>query len=154
MLVQCCMSYYSVVSPSCLLLEQRYRHSFNLCNTVDRYSYWVSCTLPLFLLARQNDYWGRHSIQCNEVLVKVTFCCHWISALQVFSRVDSTLNKRTFRECIDAIVKTFPDEDVFESLIDFLTKSVEVSEFSVSMSVHVAMSSFHPLGKCWYVEET
>lgn len=66
----------------------------------------------------------------------------------MFSRVDSTLNKRTFRECIDAIVKTFPDEDVFESLIDFLTKSVEVSEFSVSMSVHVAMSSFHPLGKC------
>lgn len=66
----------------------------------------------------------------------------------MFSRVDSTLNKRTFRECIDAIVKTFPDEDVFESLIDFLTKSVEVSEFSVSMSAHVAMSSFHPLGKC------
>lgn len=66
----------------------------------------------------------------------------------MFSRVDSTLNKRTFRECIDAIVKTFPDEDVFESLIDFLTKSVEVSEFSVSMSVHVPMSSFHPLGKC------
>ena len=50
-----------------------------------------------------------------------------MSALQVFGQVDSALNKRTFRECIDAIVKTFPDEDVFESLIDFLTKSVEVS---------------------------
>ena len=40
--------------------------------------------------------------------------------------MNSTLNKRTFRECIDAIVKSFPEEDVFESLIHFLTTSVEV----------------------------
>ena len=40
--------------------------------------------------------------------------------------MNSTLNKRTFRECIDAIVKSFPQEDVFESLIHFLTTSVEV----------------------------
>lgn len=49
-----------------------------------------------------------------------------ISALKVFGQVNSTLNKRTFRECIDAIVKSFPEEDVFESLIHFLTTSVEV----------------------------
>ena len=49
-----------------------------------------------------------------------------ISALKVFGQVNSTLNKRTFRECIDAIVKCFPEEDVFESLIQFLTTSVEV----------------------------
>ncbi|XP_078362971.1 EF-hand calcium-binding domain-containing protein 5-like isoform X2 [Oculina patagonica] len=48
-------------------------------------------------------------------------------ALKVFGQVDSTLNKRTFRDCIDAIVKSFPDEDVFESLIHFLTTSVERS---------------------------
>lgn len=40
--------------------------------------------------------------------------------------MNSTLNKRSFRECIDAIVKSFPEEDVFESLIHFLTTSVEV----------------------------
>ena len=51
---------------------------------------------------------------------------HFLSALEIFGRVDSTLNKRTFRECLDAIVKSFTDEDVFESLIEFLTKSVEV----------------------------
>lgn len=49
-----------------------------------------------------------------------------ISALKVFGQVNSTLNKRTFRECIDAIVKSFPEEDVFESLIHFLNTSVEV----------------------------
>ena len=50
-----------------------------------------------------------------------------ISALKVFGEVDNTLNKRTFRECIDAIIKSFPEEDVFDSLIHFLTTSVEVS---------------------------
>lgn len=49
------------------------------------------------------------------------------SALKVFGEVDNTLNKRTFRECIDAIIKSFPEEDVFDSLIHFLTTSVEVS---------------------------
>lgn len=48
-------------------------------------------------------------------------------ALKVFGEVDNTLNKRTFRECIDAIVKSFPEEDVFDSLIHFLTTSVERS---------------------------
>lgn len=54
------------------------------------------------------------------------FRLHFFTALEIFGRVDSTLNKRTFRECLDAIVKSFTDEDVFESLIEFLTKSVEV----------------------------
>ena len=49
-----------------------------------------------------------------------------ITALLVFGGVNSTLDKRSFRTCIDDIVKSFPDEDGFESLIDFLTKSVEV----------------------------
>lgn len=48
-------------------------------------------------------------------------------ALLVFGGVNSTLDKRSFRTCIDDIVKSFPDEDGFESLIDFLTKSVERS---------------------------
>lgn len=48
-------------------------------------------------------------------------------ALKVFGEVDNTLNKRTFRECIDAIIKSFPEEDVFDSLIHFLTTSVERS---------------------------
>ena len=57
---------------------------------------------------------------------KSAICRFEISALKVFGQVTSTLNKRTFRECIDAIVKSFPEEDVFESLINFLTTSVEV----------------------------
>lgn len=57
--------------------------------------------------------------------VNVSYC-HYISALNVFGEVGDTLNKRTFRECIDAIIKSFSDEDVFESLIHFLTTSVEV----------------------------
>lgn len=48
-------------------------------------------------------------------------------ALQVFSEVNSTLDKRSFRQCIDTIVKLLTDEDAFDSLIDFLTKSVERS---------------------------
>lgn len=68
----------------------------------------------------------------NISILKLKGClfyvCHCkITALKVFGEVHSTLNKRSFRECIDAIVKSFPDEDVFESLIHFLTTSVEVS---------------------------
>ena len=50
-----------------------------------------------------------------------------LTALQVFSKVNSTLGRRELRECIDAICQAFPDEDVFEPLIAFLTSSVEVS---------------------------
>ena len=69
--------------------------------------------------------------------VVTCFCCfrfcffvfyfQFIIALQVFNEVNSTLDKRSFRQCIDTIVKLLTDEDAFDSLIDFLTKSVEVS---------------------------
>lgn len=62
------------------------------------------------------------------VFVSVFFVfVQFVTALQVFSEVNSTLDKRSFRQCIDTIVKLLTDEDAFDSLIDFLTKSVEVS---------------------------
>lgn len=61
--------------------------------------------------------------------------------------MNSTLNKRTFRECIDAIVKSFPEEDVFESLINFLTTSVEVR----LDTVNATFSSSFFIGSDWVV---
>ena len=68
----------------------------------------------------------------------------------MFSEVNSTLDKRSFRQSIDAIVK-LTDEDAFDSLIDFLTKSVEVSRgvFYLRISLYflssVCSALFYPL---------
>ena len=75
----------------------------------------------------------------------------------MFGRVDNTLNKRTFRECLDAIVKLFEEEDLFESLIEFLTKSVEVTLILLTIS---GLLKFNPnfitmlrLKNLWCTEE-
>ena len=63
-----------------------------------------------------------------------------LTALQVFSKVNSTLGRRELRECIDAICQAFPDEDVFDPLIAFLTSSVEVSVVVYLVGLEIILS--------------
>lgn len=107
-------------------------------SNIERIALGSNLLLSFFLGALLSLHWkcfsGAHKRRYASLLLFAFL--HWIltvlwfvtiSALKVFGEVDNTLNKRTFRECIDAIIKSFPEEDVFDSLIHFLTTSVEVS---------------------------
>ncbi|EDO39894.1 predicted protein [Nematostella vectensis] len=64
----------------------------------------------------------------KEVLNNILILMGFFSAVRIFGEVTKNLNRQEFRDIIDAVYATLPDEEeAFEALITFLVSSVERS---------------------------